>query len=61
LKPGGAEKKLEEIQYYLTAITDGEVCPVKTAVALQSGYSYDSTKRAIYDDYGYWMFVSPHQ
>jgi hypothetical protein len=60
LEPGGPEKKLEQTQYELAAYQD-EVYPVKTAAALQNGYSYDSTKRAIYNDYGYWMFVSPHK
>jgi hypothetical protein len=60
LEPGGAEQKLEQTQYEL-ATSQNEIYPEKTAEALQSGCDEDGIKKAIYDDYGYWMFVSPHE
>ncbi|KAF7770262.1 hypothetical protein Agabi119p4_6236 [Agaricus bisporus var. burnettii] len=60
LKPGGAENKLSQTQYNLTPYGE-EIYPGESAAALQSGCDQDNLKRAIYDDYGYWMFVSPHE
>ncbi|KAF5349236.1 hypothetical protein D9756_009414 [Leucocoprinus leucothites] len=58
LEPGGAEKKLEQVQYHLST---GDVLPTQTAGALKEGYSRMEIKVALLEDYGYWMFTSPHE
>lgn len=58
LEPGGAERKLEETQDDLFEYDD--VYPVKTAEALRNGSDEERIMEAVYDDYGYWMFVTPH-
>ena len=58
LEPGGAEKKLEQTQYELAT---GGAYPVRIAEALREGYDRDGMKTCMLDDYGLWMFASPHE
>jgi hypothetical protein len=59
LQPGGAEQKLRRIQDEL--VRGGARYPSQIAKGLREGYDKEDFKPLVLEDYGYWMFSSPHE
>ncbi|KAF5348111.1 hypothetical protein D9756_010768 [Leucocoprinus leucothites] len=58
LEPGGAEKKLDQTQGELS---NGGILSFSIADALREGWDRERIKIAMLDDYGLWMFATPHE